>query len=255
MTDPARVMPGAEAFRFDGGPIGVLLQHGFSGCPASMRPFGEWLHARGVSVIAPRLPGHGTSWQDLETTAWRDWEGEAEAALLDLAGRCATVVPAGLSMGASLVLHLAAKHPDTVAGVVAINPDLRRPELVLSPAVRFVKRTAKGVANDIKKPGQDELAYARIPLRAAGQLGAFYRTVEKELGSVRAPLLLFTSPQDHVVKKGASRFVFDHVGSPRKERVTLPDSYHVATLDNDAETIFERTLAFATELAGAPAGA
>jgi carboxylesterase len=254
MTDRARVLPGAEAFRFDGGPIGIMLQHGFSGCPASMRPFGEWLHARGVTVVAPRLPGHGTSWEDLETTSWHDWEREAEAALLDLAARCSTVVPVGLSMGASMVLHLSARHPEKMAGVVAINPDLRRPELVLAPAVRFVMRTSKGVANDIKKPGQDEMAYDRIPLRAAGQLGAMYRTVEKELGAVRAPLLLFTSPEDHVVKKGASRFVFDHVGSPRKERVMLTNSYHVATLDFDAETIFERTLAFATELAAGSAG-
>src|SRR5262249_38255640 len=91
---------------------------------AALRPVAP---RHGVTVIAPRLPGHGTSWQDLETTSWHDWEREAEAALLDLAGRCTTVVAAGLSMGASLTLHLAARHPDRVAGVVAINPDLRRP--------------------------------------------------------------------------------------------------------------------------------
>src|SRR6266568_348988 len=91
----ARVLPGAEAFRFDAGPIGALLQHGFSGCPASMRPFGQWLAEHGVSSIGPRLPGHGTTWQDLETTRWQDWERESEAAVADLASRCTTVIAVG----------------------------------------------------------------------------------------------------------------------------------------------------------------
>jgi carboxylesterase len=253
VTDGSRILPGGESFRLDGGPIGVLLQHGFTGCPVSMRPFGEWLHARGLSVVAPRLPGHGTSWQDLETTTWRDWEREAESALLELAERCSTVVAVGLSMGGAMVLHLGAKHPDALKGVVAVNPDLRRPELALTPVVRLFTRTAKGVGNDIKKQGQDEQAYDRVPLRAAGQLGALYRTVQRELPSMRLPLLVFWSTEDHVVKRQVVPYLMRRVGSARKEVVRLTNSYHVATLDHDAELIFDRTPAFATELAGAPA--
>src|SRR5436309_2867512 len=140
---PSRILPGAEAFRFDGGPIGVLLQHGFTGSPASMRPFGEWLAARGVSVIGPRLPGHGTSWEDLEGTTWHDWENEAEGAIRDLKARCSTVIAVGLSMGGAMVLHLGAKHPDKLSGIVTVNADLRRPELALAPVVRLLMRTTK----------------------------------------------------------------------------------------------------------------
>jgi carboxylesterase len=240
-----RVLPGAEAFRFDGGPIGVLLQHGFSGCPASMRPFGEWLSERGFSVVGPRLPGHGTSWEELERTTWGDWEREADGALLDLAGRCSDVVAVGLSMGGAMVLHLGAKHPEKLRGIVCVNPDIRRPELVLAPAARLFTRTAKGVGNDIKKPGQDEIVYERVPLKAAAQLGRFYRTVQKELPSMRLPLLVFSSNVDHIVKPANSRYVMAKAGSAEKELVPLRNSYHVATLDYDAETIFERTLEFA----------
>jgi carboxylesterase len=240
-----RVLPGAEAFRFDGGPIGMLLQHGFSGCPASMRPFGQWLSERGFSVVGPRLPGHGTSWEELERTAWGDWEREAEDALLDLAGRCSDVVAAGLSMGGAMVLHLGAKHPDNLRGIVCVNPDIRRPELALAPVARLFTRTAKGVGNDIKKPGQDEIVYDRVPLKAAAQLGRFYRAVQKELPSMRLPLLVFSSDVDHIVKPANSRYVMAKAGSAEKELVPLRNSYHVATLDYDAETIFERTLEFA----------
>jgi carboxylesterase len=246
---PPRILPGAEAFRFDGGPVGVLLQHGFTGSPASMRPFGEWLAAKGLTVIGPRLPGHGTSWEDLERTTWHDWEGEAESAIRDLKARCATVVAVGLSMGGAMVLHLGATHADELNGIVTINADLRRPELALAPVVRLLMRTAKGVGGDIKKPGQDEIVYERVPLRAAAQLGKLYRTVQTELPNMRLPLLVFSSSEDHVAKPSTSKYVYGRVGSQQKEFISLANSYHVATLDFDAELIFERTLAFVGGLA------
>jgi len=247
-TSP-RVIAGAEAFRFDGGPLGILLQHGFTGCPASMRPFGEWLAARGVTVVAPRLPGHGTSWEDLGRTTWLDWERESEGALIDLAARCSTVVVVGLSMGAAMVLHLGAKHPDKVSGVVAINPIVRRPDLRLVPVARLFMRSRKGLGNDIKRPGQNEIVYDRVPVRAAGELGKLIRVTDRELPSLRSPLVVFSSIEDHTVKPANSRRVIERAGSEQKELIRLANSYHVATLDYDAETIFDRTLSFATALA------
>jgi carboxylesterase len=214
-----------------------------------MRPLGRWLADHGVSTLGPRLPGHGTTWEDLEGTTWRDWERESEAALFDLAERCAAVIAVGLSMGGAMVLHLGSEHPDKLKGVVAVNPDLRRPELALAPVLRLFTRTTKGVGNDIKKPGQDEIVYDRVPLKAANQLGQLYRTVQKELPSMRLPLLVFSSAEDHVAKPSNSRYVMEHVGSSQKELVSLSNSYHVATLDYDAPLVFERTLRFAGAVA------
>jgi carboxylesterase len=148
-----------------------------------------------------------------------------------------------------MVIHLAAKHSDQIDGVVAINTLIRRPDLLFTPLARLFTRSVKGVGNDIKKPGQDEIVYDRVPLKAAAQLGRFYRTVQKEIPSVRPPLLVFSSPEDHVVKPSNSRYVIEHAGSSQKELVTLPNSYHVATLDYDADLIFERTLEFAGAVA------
>ena len=244
-----RVLPGAEAFHFEGGPLGVLLQHGFTGCPASMRPMGQWLSERGCTVIGPRLPGHGTSWEDLETRSWQDWERESEAALYDLAKRCSDVIAVGLSVGGAMVLHLTAKHPGELRGVVAINALVRRPDLNFASFGRLFTRTVKGVGNDIKKPGQDEIVYERVPLKAAAQLGRFLRTVDRELPSLTVPLLVVSSPEDHTVKPSNSRRVMQRAGSPTKELIGLSNSYHVATLDYDAELVFERTLEFARSVA------
>lgn len=239
-----RIVPGAEPFAFDGGSTGVLLLHGFTGNPASLRPMGESLAARGHTVIGPRYPGHGTTWRELAETRWQEWVAEAEAGLVAIAGRCEHVVVAGLSMGGAMALHLAAAHPEELVGVVAINPYVRDRRHAALPVARLFMRTTRGVGNDIKKPGQDELPYDRVPLTAAAEVARFLKVVREDLPRVTLPLLLFHSPEDHVVPQGTAEYVFGAVGSEEKELVPLLDSYHVATLDHDAETIVRRTHEF-----------
>src|SRR6185503_951996 len=82
------VMPGAEPFAYDGGDIGVLVCHGFTGSPQSVRPWAERLAAEDFTVRLPRLPGHGTSWQEMNRTQWADWLAEAERAFAELVERC-----------------------------------------------------------------------------------------------------------------------------------------------------------------------
>ncbi|MBA3728452.1 MAG: alpha/beta fold hydrolase [Actinobacteria bacterium] len=238
------VIPGADAFRFDAGPVGVLLLHGFTGSPASMRPLGERLAREGISSVGPRLPGHGTSWEDLEATTWSQWEGDADSTLLDLSSRCSAVIAVGLSAGAALALHLGVRQAQHLRGVVAINPQIRRPDLLLAPLIRPFRRTARGVGNDIRKPGQDEIAYDRVPLQAAGELRKLIRHAEKELPSLRLPLMVISSRVDHVVKPSNSRLVMRKAGSSVKELVRLESSYHVATLDHDSELISSRIALF-----------
>src|SRR5580704_7049564 len=106
--ESAPVLPGAESTSFPGGPVGVLVLHGFTGNPTSMRALAEALAEAGYAVELPRLPGHGTAVEDMLPTRWVDWSGAAEAAFADLAGRCAKVAVAGLSMGGTLAAWLAA---------------------------------------------------------------------------------------------------------------------------------------------------
>src|SRR5689334_1570595 len=97
-TSPVAVVPGAEPFSADGGRTGVLLSHGFTGSPASMTPWAKHLAEEGYTVRVPRLPGHGTTWKDMNRTRWEDWYGELDQALTDLRATCDKVVVAGLSM-------------------------------------------------------------------------------------------------------------------------------------------------------------
>ena len=114
------VMPGAEPFFHSGGSTGVLLCHGFTGNPSSLRPWADFLAAAGLTVSLPRLPGHGTTWQEMAGTRWEDWYAEIDRAYEELRGRTGEIFVMGLSMGATLALRLAELRGDGVAGLVLV---------------------------------------------------------------------------------------------------------------------------------------
>ena len=240
------ILPGAEPFQADGGDVAVLLVHGFTGTPQSLRDWAEHHAAAGLTVRLPRLPGHGTSWPELNRTRWPDWYAGAERELLQLVASGHRVVVAGLSMGGALALRLAQEHPDRVQGLVLVNPAvlIEDRRLAMLPVLRHVVPSFPPVGNDIRKQGPVELAYDRTPLHAAWSLNQLLGIVRADLGRVGAPLLVLHSPQDHVVPPSSTAAVLAGVSSADVSDVVLTDSYHVATLDHDAPVIFERSLGF-----------
>jgi esterase/lipase len=246
MPQATPVMPGAEPFDLPGGPVGVLLCHGFTGTPQGVRAWGEHLAGAGFTVVCPLLPGHGTRWQDANATTEDDWYGALSAALDDLLTRCDAVVVAGLSMGGTLALRLAERRPDDVAGLVLVNPSLltERRDARLLPLLARVTPVWAAIGGDVKKTGVTELAYPRLPTRAAVALSRLWTAVRADLGAVRAPLLVFRSVTDHVVEPASTRLLLERAGSTDTTEVLLHDSYHVATLDNDAPLVFARSVAW-----------
>ncbi|MEV4438596.1 alpha/beta fold hydrolase [Streptomyces sp. NPDC049577] len=249
------LLPGAEPFRHDGGEVGVLVCHGFTGSPQSVRPWADYLAERGLTVSLPLLPGHGTRWQDMQITGWQDWYAEVDRELWRLRERCSEVFVCGLSMGGALALRLAAKHGDAVSGVVVVNPanKVHGVGARALPVVRHLVPSTKGIASDIAKEGGVEVGYDRVPLHAAYSFRRFLRMLDSELPQVTQPLLLLHSPQDHVVPPADSARVLARVSSLDVTERLLERSYHVATLDHDAETIFEDTYAFIGRLASSAA--
>ncbi|NYH50883.1 carboxylesterase [Nocardiopsis arvandica] len=247
------LIPGAEPFSHRGSEVGVLLCHGFTGSPYSMRPWGEYLAAAGLSVEAPLLPGHGTVWRDMNLTTSDDWLAEVERALLELASRCAEVFVMGLSMGGALTLRLAQRHPGLVRGAVLVNPSLavEDPRLpLIAPFRRAISRimpSTPGLACDISKDDTSEGGYDRVPTAAAATLPKLWREVQEGMSGLRAPILAYRSTQDHVVGPSSLRILARRAVNTRLMIHPLHDSYHVATLDHDAATVFDGSLAFVRE--------
>ena len=252
-----QVLPGAEPLELPGGPVGVLLCHGLTGTTQSIRPWAEHLAAVGLSVLAPRLPGHGTRWQDLNRTGFADWYAEVERAFDDLRGRCEQVFAMGLSMGGTLALRLAELRPGQVAGLVLVNASLAtaRRDAKALPALSRVLPSLPGIASDIRMPGVTELAYDRLPLRAAASLQRAWPVVRADLSRITCPVLVYRSAVDHVVEPISGRLLLQGLaGHPEVSEQVLADSYHVATLDHDAPTIFAGSVDFIRTHTPAAAG-
>lgn len=239
------LIEGASTFTHSGDDLGLLVLHGFTGSPVSIRPWAQFLAQAGHTVAAPRLPGHGTRWQDLNLTTWTDWHAEAGRNLAWLRARTRSVVVMGLSTGATLGLRLAEEQE--VAGVVAVNPMLQteRRDRQWMTMLRPLVGSWPNLHDDIKRPGVTEGAYDRVPLRAAYSLTRLWAVTKSDIDKVTAPLLVFRSLDDHVAEPSNVNWLLANVGSRDVQEVLLEDSYHVATLDNDATQIFAESLQFA----------
>jgi carboxylesterase len=246
------VLPGCEPWSAEGGPQGALVLHGFTGAPPSVRGLAEAFAAAGLTVELPRLPGHGTTVEDMMTTGWDDWSAAAEAAYKDLAARVDAVVVAGLSMGGALTAWLATRHPE-IAGIVCVNPVVEVGDEV---AAMLREQLADGVdrfpsiGGDVADPAARERAYDATPVGGLISLHEGTSALRDDLGKIACPLLLMTSTQDHVVEPSNSDTLAAAVSGP-VERVALERSFHVATVDYDKDLIDERAVAFARRVTGA----
>ena len=257
--DPALVAPmsvPAKPELTGGRRVGVLVVHGFTGSPASMRPWAEDLVDRGYAVEMPLLPGHGTRWQDCNKVTWADWVATVEGAFDRLAAENDVVVAVGLSMGASLCLRLAADRGEDLAGLVLVNVavDTMRKDAVLLPVLQRFVPAFPGIRNDIKKPGMDEVAYPVMPLKAAHEMSRGWAELRRDLPKITIPVLYFHSTEDHVADVSSSKALHASLSSKDFEERALEDSYHVATLDHDAPRIFAESAEFIERVAGLQQG-
>jgi carboxylesterase len=248
--------PLSVPFTGTGPRTGVVLSHGFTGSPHGVRDWARSLAEAGYAVRMPLLPGHGTSWQELARTRWQDWHAALDAAYFELADECEQVVVAGLSMGGALALRIAANRP--VAGVVVVNPalvidDRRAP---LAGILKLVLKSTPAIANDILKEGINEGAYPRTPVAAAHELNKMLKDTARLLPRVTAPVRVYRSAVDHVVSDASMVALRRGLTRAPVEVVRLANSYHVATMDNDAPEIFRGSAEFIRSVvAGGPPGA
>jgi len=237
-----------EAFFKEGNDVGVLVIHGFTGSPGSMRDLAQFYADQGFTVALPRLAGHGTTPEDLEKRKYQEWIEDVEKAYQWLKERTSKRFVTGLSMGGTLTLYMGEKHKD-ITGLITINAAVRMPNetsmLILGSL--GIPRFAKGVGSDIKK-GIKEPAYELTPIRATKQLALLLRLVRNNIKDVDQPILIFSSKEDHVVPPENQRWIYENVGSQTKELVTLENSYHVATMDYDLELIEQKSLEFIQKL-------
>jgi carboxylesterase len=226
--------------------VGILLVHGFTGSPASMRPWAEYLNQRGYTVKVPLLPGHGTTPHDLNLVKWQEWPAKVESDLQELLRTCRKVFICGLSMGGGTTLNIATRYSQDLAGIILVNPMIHVKFVPhqLAWAISRFQKMRDSVGDDIKRPGITEYGYDALPAVGVYELLKMLHYTRKRLHDVTAPMLLFHSVDDHTLPVTNTEIVMKGVGSRQKQRIELVNSYHVATLDYDQEVIFENSRLF-----------
>ncbi|WP_027016451.1 alpha/beta hydrolase [Comamonas composti] len=239
MSDTS-IIEGGKPFFLEGNEVGVLLSHGFTGTASCMKPLGEYLNrTEGWSVLGVRLKGHGETPAAMAQTTAQDWIDSVEAGLQELEKRCKQVFMAGLSMGGTLTLYMAGRYPERFKAIAPINACVAfsNPDLAALAFDHKAPATVPGVGSDIKKPGVKEIVYADVPVPAIKQIYGLMAVTRDLLPRITAPTQVLVSPDDHIVPARNATHILSGIHSQVREQVLLPESYHVATLDNDAELI------------------
>jgi carboxylesterase len=236
--------------RFNGGKIGILVIHGFTGSPESIRPWAQGFGDAGFTVLAPVLPGHGTTVDDLNLTQWSNWYERVESAFLELKNSCDRVFVAGFSVGGALALRLAQIRGSEMEGVLLCNAAIfdDRKFLRLLPILKYLIPTTKSGAMDVKREGVIRHSYNRMPLRALDSLRKLWKVVEENLFMVDVPLMVSYSLDDHVVHPINSETIIDNVYSSTIREVIFEDSYHNVAWDNDVDVLIEESVRFVQDV-------
>jgi carboxylesterase len=255
MPQPPHLSP--EAYSAEGGSVGALLIHGFTGSAAETSPMGRYLAARGLAVRCPLLPGHGTSSVDLTRIRWREWADEVEAALQDLQAASEQVFVAGLSLGSLLTLWLGSRHPE-IAGLIAMAPAVRLQSraLPLALGLRHVLRYNPMGAMSDDDLGDPEArqrvwCYDETPMWGAGELYLLQRQVLRTLPAIRQPILIFQGRRDAHLDPQAAQILYDRIGSEDRTLVWLQNSGHNILVDGERESVWEQSHRWIAARAGA----
>ena len=207
-----QIMVGAETFLLEGNNgKAVLLLHGYTGTTAEMRPLGNHLHSLGYTVLCPRLPGHGTSVEDLKETVASQWVAAAKLGYAILAKQYSKIYVAGLSMGGLLAIVIAATEKVERAAFLATPIFLQDKRAPFLPILRyFIHYLPKHKRNyhEMQKYCQ---AYDRMPTKPLTSLFALIKACKKELvQKITVPCIVLQSTIEHTVKPNSAQYIYEN---------------------------------------------
>ena len=233
----------------------VLAFHGFTGTPQEVALVVDAARELGLGAEAPLLPGHGTRVSDLAPLRFADWLAAAEAHYARLAAQ-GPVVVAGLSMGSLLALQLAANHPDSTVGVIAMSNAMWLKSPWPTWGLRLVDRLRipdfwmpKSASNlGDREQRALHLTYNAQPIRAAISVLRAGEALAEQLHRVQAPTLLLHGALDAVAPVSNAYRVSVRLGALKKRTVILERSHHILTRDVEREAVRREISAFLAQL-------
>jgi carboxylesterase len=243
MIEKYQVIPGAESFFYKGNDIGILICHGFNGTPQSVHFLGEYIASHGYTVYGPRLKGHGTHYEDMERCNYQDWIQSLEEGYFFLKQHCRDIFIIGQSMGGTLTINITSKFSD-IKGAIIINAAMSTIPVMEEFKDKLEPRFINEGAPDIKAADVYEITYPKAPLQSMKQLLSLMDDTRGKLSTITCPLLAFRSDVDHVVPPENTDYIMANIQSDSKKIISLVNSYHVASMDNEKKLIAEQCCFF-----------
>jgi carboxylesterase len=231
---------------------GLLMVHGFSASPWEVRQTAAELAASGWEALAVRLPGHGTSPEDLAHRKLEEWEA-AVCRGYELLAPDGPPAALGVSTGALLLAQLAARSP--LAGLILLSPFLRLRHR-LSPWVDWLRHLQPYQVVEVPARLQPYY-YHRRPLAAIHQLNRLLRRLPVLLPQVGAPTLVINGRGDQTIDLASARELVRRLGSLRlSEHLLGPEVPHVLTTKENPrrDVVMNLIRDFLDELAPEPGG-
>jgi carboxylesterase len=219
---PENVLPGAEPFYLKGSDTGILLIHGGGGgTTADMRELGQVLHKEtGVTVLAPLLPGYGTTKEELAKTTYEDWINAVKQNFLELKSEVKKIFVLGHSMGGVLALFLGSEFPSEITGIVSVSAPtkLKGVLIKLVPFFRIFVKYWKAVdAEGLKKATNGIwVGYEHFPLKIVGDFRKLMKLNNSQLNRIIAPILIIQGYQDEFVPAQSPVVIHETVKSSIK---------------------------------------
>ena len=214
--------------------VGVLMLHGFSSTPKEFNGLSVYLAEKGFNVLAPLLAGHGTSPDDFAKTSPEDWIKSAIEAYLRLKKISEKVFIIGNSLGSNVGLSLVKRLNNEPAGIIVLGPPifLRFHNFLkfrLFTYCRFKKYYKKtDWLYKTEYTGMED--GASYPFISIKNLNEGIKFLEQEtmpiLPKINIPILIVSAMVDPVVSHKSAEYIFNHVGSTKKEIFWLKGIKH-----------------------------
>ena len=265
-------MPLADhSLRYAGDRTGFLLIHGLGGTPVELRLVARALHRAGHTVHCPQLAGHCSSEADLLATTWQDWIASVEVALDQMKSCCDTIIIGGLSMGAVMAMHIAARRQDDIDGLALYAPTLWYDgwsipwysfllklliDTPMGQRFRFVEREPYGlkdpriramIVNAMGRGDSSEAGLLGTPSGSVKQMWGLIKETRAMMGKITRPALLIHAREDDVAALSNAVYIQRHLGG-MVDTVVLDDCYHLVTIDRQNDVVSERSVGFARRL-------
>ena len=241
---------------------GVLLVHGLSDSPYSLRALAERLHAVGYTVVGLRVPGHGTSPRALAEVDWEDWTAAVRIAVRGTRALIPAGTPLvlmGYSNGGALSVHYATTALDDKSLPAVDAVVLFSPMIGISPLARVARfyHTVARLSGDEKAQWSavsaeaDPYKYTSWPMNASVQAWAMTEAVEQRLAALdqagrmgqMPPILAMQSAIDAtVVVPRLITVLFDRLKPGGPSELVLFDVNRVAWLGNLLNLSFEQEI-------------